>query len=60
MSVDIDGTTYAGKALGAVRGATAWWPWLALLVTLLSEPFPRASFLYVVSRVKWFFQPWRS
>lgn len=39
MSVDIDGTTYAGKALGAVMGATEWWPWLALLITLPSEPF---------------------
>lgn len=45
MSVDIDGTTYAGKALGAARGATAWWPWLALLVTFPSESLPGAGFL---------------
>ena len=50
MSVDIDGTTYAGEALGAARQATVWQPWLVPLVTLPSEPLPRVAFLHVVSR----------
>lgn len=63
MSVDIDGTTYAGEALGTPREITAWQPWLAPLITLLSEPLPGEGFLACslkVPKVKWFFPPRRS
>lgn len=63
MSVDIDGTTYAGEALGTPREITAWQPWLAPLITLLSEPLPEEGFLACslkVPKVKWFFPPRRS